>query len=78
MLGNIEYTMNDLFVQLGLDNSDAAIEQFIATHQLDEETQLDNAPFWNDAQQGFIREEWRKDAVWSLILDELNAQLHGE
>lgn len=78
MLGNIEYTMNELFAQLGLDSSDEAIEQFIATHQLDEDTQLDQAAFWNDGQMAFIREEWRKDAVWAMVLDELNARLHGQ
>lgn len=78
MLGNIEYTMNELFAQLGLDSSDEAIEQFIAAHQLDEDTQLDQAPFWNDSQMAFICEEWRKDAVWAMVLDELNARLHGQ
>ncbi|WP_294033189.1 DUF2789 domain-containing protein [uncultured Moraxella sp.] len=78
MLGNIEYTMNELFAQLGLDSSDEAIEKFIAAHQLDEDTQLDQAPFWNDSQIAFVREEWRKDAVWAMVLDELNARLHGQ
>lgn len=78
MLGNIEYTMNELFAQLGLDSSDEAIEKFIAAHQLDEDTQLDKAPFWNDSQMAFVREEWRKDAVWAMVLDELNARLHGQ
>lgn len=30
MLGDIEYTMNELFAQLGLESSDEAVEKFIA------------------------------------------------
>lgn len=78
MLGDIEYTMNELFAQLGLDNSDEAIEQFIADNQLDEETSLKEATFWSDSQRAFINEEWKKDAVWAITLDELNARLHEQ
>lgn len=78
MLGDIEYTMNELFAQLGLDNSDEAIEQFIANNQLEEETSLKEASFWNDSQRAFINEEWKKDAVWAITLDELNARLHEQ
>ena len=76
MLGDIEYTMNQLFAQLGLEDSDDAIEQFIANHQLEEAVALKEASFWTDAQRAFINEEWRRDAVWALVLDELNARLH--
>ncbi len=78
MLGDIDYTMNELFAQLGLDCDDAAIEAFIAAHQLDEDTKLKDAPFWNDSQRAFITEEFHKNAVWALVLDELNARLHGQ
>lgn len=78
MLGDIEYTMNELFAQLGLDNSDEAIEQFIADNQLDEETSLKEATFRSDSQRAFINEEWKKDAVWAITLDELNARLHEQ
>ena len=78
MLGDIKYTMNELFAQLGLDNSDEAIEQFIADNQLDEETSLKEATFWSDSQRAFINEEWKKDAVWAITLDELYARLHDQ
>ena len=78
MLGDIKYTMNELFAQLGLDNSDEAIEQFIADNQLDEETSLKEATFWSDSQRAFINEEWKKDAVWAITLDELNARLYDQ
>lgn len=78
MLGDLKYTMNELFAQLGLDNSDEAIEQFIADNQLDEETSLKEATFWSDSQRAFINEEWKKDAIWAITLDELNARLHDQ
>ena len=40
MLGEPEYTMNDLFAQLGLENSDEAIDKFIAEHQLEKDEDL--------------------------------------
>lgn len=78
MLGETDYTMNDLFAQLGLDSDDTAIEQFIATHQLPADVALKDADFLNDAQRAFIIEERQKDAVWALVIDELNARLHSE
>lgn len=76
MLGDTDYTMNDLFAQLGLDSSDEAIESFIQNNQLPDNITLREAPFLDDQQKMFIQEEWKLDAVWSLVIDELNARLH--
>lgn len=76
MLGDTDYTMNDLFAQLGLDSSDEAIETFIQNNQLPENTSLKEAPFLDEQQKMFICEEWKRDAVWSLVIDELNVRLH--
>ena len=73
---DLEYTINDLFAQLGLDSSDEAIENFIQNNQLPDNITLREAPFLDDQQKMFIQEEWRLDAVWSLVIDELNARLH--
>ncbi|UNU73729.1 DUF2789 family protein [Moraxella nasovis] len=78
MLGDTEYTMNELFKQLGLEHTDEAIEKFIQTHQLDENTSLKEASFLDDGQRAFIAEEWKLDAVWALVIDELNARLHEQ
>ncbi|ELA08077.1 hypothetical protein MOMA_05936 [Moraxella macacae 0408225] len=78
MLGDVEYTINELFAQLGLDDSDEAIEQFIKTHQLPGDVMLNQADFWNEKQKAFLNEEWRRDAVWSLVIDDLNERLHKE
>lgn len=76
MLDNADHTMNDLFAQLGLPNSDSEIEAFIQANQLPEEVSLKEAPFFDEQQKMFIREEWKLDAVWALVIDELNARLH--
>ena len=78
MLGEPEYTMNDLFAQLGLESSDEAIEQFIETHQLDKDEELIDADFWNEKQRMFLKEEWKLDAVWVEVIDELNVRLHPD
>lgn len=76
MLDNAQHTINDLFAQLGLPNSDDAIDEFIKANQLPDEISLKDAPFLDEQQKMFIQEEWRLDAVWSLVIDELNARLH--
>ena len=69
-------TLENLFAQLGLANSDKAIEDFIQTHQLTADTEIANAPYWNASQASFIHEALRNDAEWCEVIDELNAQLH--
>ena len=78
MLGEPEYTMNELFAQLGLESSDEAIDKFIAEHQLKEDEDLVDADFWNEKQRMFLQEEWKMDAVWVETIDELNVRLHPD
>lgn len=78
MLGEQSYTLNDLFIQLGLDSSDEAIDQFIADNQLDENTNLKDAKVWTEKQRAFLQEEWKRDAVWVEVIDELNVRMHPD
>jgi len=78
MLGEPEYSMNELFAQLGLDSSDEAIDQFIEKNQLAKEEDLIDAHIWSDNQRAFLQEEWFKDAAWVETIDELNVRLHPE
>ena len=78
MLGDIDYTINELFKQLGLDSSDEAVDAFVRANQLPQETQLIDAPFWDERQRNFLKEEYKLDAVWSLTIDELNTRLHQD
>jgi len=78
MLGEPEYSMNELFAQLGLDSSDEAIDAFIEKNKLTKEEELTDAHIWNDNQRAFLKEEWFKDAAWVETIDELNVRLHPE
>ncbi|MFC6204652.1 MULTISPECIES: DUF2789 family protein [Psychrobacter] len=76
MLGEPSYSINDLFAQLGLDSSDAAIDAFIENNQLAKDEELTKSKIWDEKQRMFLQEEWKKDAVWVEIIDELNVRLH--
>lgn len=78
MLGEPEYSMSELFAQLGLDSSDEAIDHFIENNQLAKEEKLTEASIWNDNQLMFLQEEWEKDAAWVEVIDELNVRLHPQ
>ena len=78
MLGEPDYTMNDLFAQLGLDSSDEAIDAFVERHQLAKDEELIKSDVWNDNQRMFLQEEWTKDAAWVEIIDDLNVRMHPE
>lgn len=71
------HTLNNLFAQLGLANSDTEIENFIKTHaHLAGYISLAGAPYWTPAQASFLREEILKDADWADVIGQLNAKLH--
>jgi len=76
MLGEPDYTINDLFAQLGLDSSDEAIDNFVEKHQLAKSEKLIESNVWNDNQRMFLQEEWTKDAAWVEIIDDLNVRMH--
>lgn len=73
---NSQHAFYELFAQLGLPNSEAAIQRFITQHSLPSTTQLADADFWTTAQAEFIRESWKQDADWSALIDQLNNSLH--
>ena len=71
-----EHTLNTLFAQLGLDDDDQSISDFIDTHRpLDKELPLSEAPWWNASQQRFIHESLQSDSDWAMAVDELNSLL---
>lgn len=70
------HSFENLFLQLGLDNSPEAIERFVRQHSLPSDMPLADAPFWTDTQAAFIRESLNEDSDWAEVVDQLNAQLH--
>ena len=70
------HSLSSLFKQLGLPSDQAAIDAFIAQHApLPPTCPLSKAPFWNNAQAAFLREEILDDADWAEVVDQLNLQL---
>lgn len=67
-----------LFAQLGLASSVKEVEQFISTHQLDEDISLLKAPFWNAGQKQLLTEKLFGDDDWAPVVDLLNKELHSD
>ena len=78
MMTDGERNINMLFEQMGMDGDDAAVEQFIQENQLPQSLELSDAPFWSDNQRKFLKDEYRADAGWIEIIDELNTRLHKD
>lgn len=72
-----EHSMQALFAQLGLSNSDTAIDNFIENNHLPNEIPIQNAAFWSAAQAQFIREAIEDDADWAEVVDHLDTQLRA-
>jgi len=70
--------MTNLFLQLGLDASEAGIAEFIKTHQLPAGQDLVDAPYWSEAQRQFLGEQLKADAAWAIVVDQLNESLHED
>jgi hypothetical protein len=70
------HSLENLFLQLGLSNDPAAIDEFIRQHKLESEQQIEEADFWSDAQAAFIKECLSDDSDWAEVVDQLNALLH--
>lgn len=71
-------TMTNLFLQLGLDAGEEDIAQFIKSHQLPTDVTLGQAPFWSDSQRQFLVEQLKADALWAMVVDQLNQALHSD
>ena len=71
-------SMTDLFMQLGLESDEKSIDTFIQTHQLPADVQLRDAPYWTDSQRQFLVEQFKADAAWIIIVDQLNESLHED
>lgn len=76
-MSNVRPRMTHLFQQLGLPDSEDAIAQFIATHQLSRGTQISDADFWTDSQRQFLAEKLKSDGEWAIVVDQLNEVLHN-
>jgi hypothetical protein len=70
------HSINALFDQLGLEDNDAAIEQFIEQHRpVSAGVALHEASFWSRSQAEFLKQAIEQDADWSEVVDQLDAML---
>jgi hypothetical protein len=71
------HDLEGLFDQLGLDSSESAIDDFIASHSpLPDDRKLIDADFWTPQQAAFLKEQLREDADWARVVDDLNLRMH--
>jgi hypothetical protein len=72
------HRFSELFAQLGLASSPAAIQQFLLTHApLPDGVALPDAPFWSSAQAGFLHEALLEDSDWAELADQLSEALRA-
>ena len=77
-MDSTNHRFSDLFAQLGLPTGNASIEAFLHKHSpLAADVELANAPFWSASQAAFLREEWRDDADWAQLVDQLSLALRA-
>jgi len=70
------HSLENLFLQLGLDNSNASIDAFVQKNKLAQDEKLQDATFWTSAQSAFIQECLSEDSDWAEVVDQLNLMLH--
>jgi len=70
-----EHSLTTLFEQLGLASTSDGIDAFVRNHRLPHDTPLCDAPFWNPAQAGFLREALMLDSDWAEPVDHLDVML---
>lgn len=70
------HSLENLFLQLGLDNSNASIDAFVQENKLAHDEKLQDATFWTSAQSAFIQECLSEDSDWAEVVDQLNLMLH--
>jgi hypothetical protein len=70
------HSLVKLFKQLGLDNTEQAIQGFIKKNTpLSSKVELHKANFWSASQSSFLQQSKDDDADWAEIVDQLDAML---
>ena len=72
------HTLNSLFQQLGLPDSDQEINNFIEQNKgIDKTIALYEVNIWSSSQSTFLKESQEQDSDWTEVIDHLDAQLRG-
>ncbi len=71
------YSLNTLFAQMGLANSDEAIDAFISSHSpIPGDIQLPDAACWNASQAALLKQAVVDDSDWTEVVEQLDALMH--
>ena len=71
---SMSHDLSSLFEQLGLEDSNEAINYFISKHKpLSDHVPLHEAEFWNNTQAEFLKQAIDEDADWAIVVDQLDA-----
>jgi hypothetical protein len=71
-----DHSLASLFLQLGLDDDDTEIENFITRNgSLPHDALLHEASFWNASQAAFLKQAVEEDADWAIVVDQLDSML---
>ncbi len=70
------HSINSLFTQLGLEDSDEAIDNFIELHKpVPSHLRLHEAEFWSASQATFLQQAVEEDADWAELVDQFDVML---
>lgn len=69
------HTIEELFQQLGLEDSSEAIDAFITNHPLTKGMTLTDAPYWSQAQAEFLKQALKQNEDWAEVVGTFDAQL---
>lgn len=71
-------SLNCLFKQLGLNDSNEDIAEFISSHTpIDPDISIHEATFWSTGQADFLKQAISEDSEWAIIVDELSERLRN-
>ncbi len=72
------HRFTELFQQLGLPSDPDSIRCFVTQHSpLDPAVRIEDASFWSPAQALLLKEEMRRNADWTLVIDQLSVALRS-
>jgi hypothetical protein len=75
-MDSTHHRFRELFDQLGLPSDNDSIRAFIEKQRpLPAHVLLPDAPCWTPAQAQLLKEQWKQDADWAEVVDQLNLAL---
>ncbi len=78
-MNDVNPNLGDLFAQLGLPDSPADIGHFVEAHRpLDPTVRLSDAQFWSQSQSELLKQKYREDGEWTVLIETLSAMMRAQ